>query len=41
MPGKDMRKKLTMAFNEWLGVPEEKISIISDIVNLLHTASLL
>ncbi|KAL4995022.1 isoprenoid synthase domain-containing protein [Aspergillus recurvatus] len=39
--GKKIRHQLMLAFNEWLRVPPEKAEIISDIVNLLHTASLL
>ncbi|KAE8345077.1 hypothetical protein BDV24DRAFT_171030 [Aspergillus arachidicola] len=39
--GKNIRHKLMLAFNEWLQIPAEKAEIISDIVNLLHTASLL
>ncbi|KNG80406.1 farnesyltranstransferase [Aspergillus nomiae NRRL 13137] len=39
--GKNIRHKLILAFNEWLQIPPNKVDIISDIVNLLHTASLL
>ncbi|GFF81383.1 geranylgeranyl pyrophosphate synthase [Aspergillus lentulus] len=39
--GKNIRNKLMLAFNEWLRIPPEKAEIISDIVHLLHTASLL
>ncbi|KAK2874913.1 hypothetical protein FQN49_001952 [Arthroderma sp. PD_2] len=39
--GKNIRHKLMMAFNEWLRIPPEKAEIISEIINLLHTASLL
>ncbi|KAL4981322.1 isoprenoid synthase domain-containing protein, partial [Aspergillus falconensis] len=39
--GKKIRHQLMLAFNEWLQIPSEKAEIISDIVNLLHTASLL
>lgn len=41
LPGKDIRGKLMRAFNEWLKIPKEKLEAIGDIVNLLHTASLL
>ncbi|PYH69425.1 terpenoid synthase [Aspergillus vadensis CBS 113365] len=40
-PGKDIRRKFTHAFNEWLRIPEDKLNIITEIVGLLHTASLL
>ncbi|KAI9368402.1 isoprenoid synthase domain-containing protein [Aspergillus egyptiacus] len=39
--GKNIRHKLMLAFNEWLQIPAAKAEIISDIINLLHTASLL
>ena len=40
-PGKDIRRKFIQAFNEWLRIPEDKLNIITEIVGLLHTASLL
>ncbi|RAQ69423.1 hypothetical protein COH20_006547 [Aspergillus flavus] len=40
-PGKDIRRKLMQAFNEWLKIPEDRLNIIAEIVGLLHTASLL
>lgn len=40
-PGKDMRKQLIAAFNEWLEVPPESVEIITKVVGMLHTASLL
>ncbi|RAL03304.1 terpenoid synthase [Aspergillus ibericus CBS 121593] len=40
-PGKDIRRKFIHAFNEWLRIPEDKLAIITEIVGLLHTASLL
>ena len=40
-PGKDMRSQLIEAFNLWMNVPEDKIVIISRLVNMLHNASLL
>jgi geranylgeranyl diphosphate synthase, type III len=40
-PGKDIRGKLIDAFNIWLNVPEEKLVVITRIVNMLHAASLL
>lgn len=40
-PGKDIRKQLINAFNEWLEVPEASIEVITKVVGMLHTASLL
>ncbi|KAL6715514.1 geranylgeranyl pyrophosphate synthetase [Lecanora helva] len=40
-PGKDIRKQLIAAFNAWLKVPEESLAIITQVVGMLHTASLL
>lgn len=40
-PGKDIRRKLIEAFNLWLNVPVDKLKIIADVVNMLHTASLM
>lgn len=40
-PGKDIRRQFISAFNAWLNVPEESLSIISKVVQMLHTASLL
>ena len=39
--GKDIRQKLLQAFNVWLHVPEEKVKIIGEIIQMLHNASLL
>jgi len=41
IPGKNIRKALIEAFNEWLHVPQESIEIINRVVAILHTASLL
>jgi geranylgeranyl diphosphate synthase type 3 len=41
LPGKQIRSKLALAFNHWLKVEPEKLEKISDIVELLHNASLL
>ncbi|XP_050298800.1 terpene synthase [Anthonomus grandis grandis] len=41
VPGKENRPKLARAFNFWLQVPEEKLNMVADIVQLLHNASLL
>ena len=40
-PGKDIRKQLMAAFNEWLQVPADVLAVISNVVGMLHTASLL
>ena len=40
-PGKDIRRQLIHAFNEWLKVPPESLAIINQVVAMLHTASLL
>lgn len=40
-PGKDIRRQLINAFNEWLKVPPESLVIITKVVGMLHTASLL
>ena len=39
--GKDIRPKLLKAFNVWLHVPEEKVKLIGEIIQMLHNASLL
>lgn len=41
VPGKNIRSQLTKAFNYWLDVPEDKLVKISDIIHILHNASLL
>jgi geranylgeranyl pyrophosphate synthase len=41
IPGKNIRGKLILAFNEWLQLPEDKLAIVQEVINLLHTASLL
>jgi geranylgeranyl diphosphate synthase type 3 len=40
-PGKDIRRKLIDGFNLWLNVPADKLGLIANIVNILHTASLM
>ena len=40
-PGKDIRTQLIAAFNEWLEVPPKSLEIITEVVGMLHTASLL
>lgn len=40
-PGKEIRSKLIDAFNFWLKVPEEHLSKVRKVVEMLHNASLL
>ncbi|TGZ85614.1 terpenoid synthase [Ascodesmis nigricans] len=40
-PGKDIRRQLAAAFNDWLQVPPETLDIIVSVISKLHTASLL
>lgn len=41
IPGKNIRGKLISCFQKWLPVPEETLTVIKEIVALLHNASLL
>ncbi|XP_023692035.1 geranylgeranyl pyrophosphate synthase [Paramormyrops kingsleyae] len=41
LPGKQVRKKLSQAFNHWLNVPEDKLQVIIEVTEMLHNASLL
>nr|WGJ63578.1 geranylgeranyl pyrophosphate synthase [Aspergillus striatus] len=41
LPGKQLRTQLVLAFNEWFRVPDDKLQLIVDATELLHTASLL
>lgn len=41
IPGKQIRSKLIAAFNLWLKIPDEKIKIISDVIQMLHNSSLM
>lgn len=41
IPGKQVRSKLGLAFNFWLNIPMDKLSAISEIVQMLHNSSLL
>uniref|UniRef100_A0A0B6ZPU4 Geranylgeranyl pyrophosphate synthase n=1 Tax=Arion vulgaris TaxID=1028688 RepID=A0A0B6ZPU4_9EUPU len=41
IPGKQIRTKLSFAFNHWLEIPEEKMKIISEVIQMLHNASLI
>lgn len=40
-PGKDIRSQLIAAFNTWLQVPRESLTVITKVVGMLHTSSLL
>lgn len=40
-PGKDIRRSLITAFNAFLSVPPQSLHIITNVVGMLHTASLL
>ncbi|KAL9086095.1 MAG: hypothetical protein Q9165_007307 [Trypethelium subeluteriae] len=40
-PGKDIRTQFIRAFNTWLDVPPDKVTVIANVVKMLHTASLL
>lgn len=40
-PGKEIRSQLIDAFNVWLKVPEEKLTVIRKVVGMLHNSSLL
>ncbi|XP_029048387.1 geranylgeranyl pyrophosphate synthase isoform X1 [Osmia bicornis bicornis] len=41
VPGKQIRAKLAHAFNYWLKISQDKLRAVGDIVQLLHTSSLL
>lgn len=41
LPGKNIRSRLSVAFNHWLRIPQEKLKQIGEIVQMLHNASLL
>ncbi|XP_013139133.1 PREDICTED: geranylgeranyl pyrophosphate synthase [Papilio polytes] len=41
VPGKQIRKKLSLAFNYWLRVSDDKLRAIGEIVQMLHNSSLL
>lgn len=41
IPGKGIRIKLIKAFNHWLNIPEEKVEIICEIIQMLHNSSLM
>lgn len=41
VPGKQIRVKLAQAFNYWLKIPHAKLCAVGDIIQILHTSSLL
>ncbi|CAF1193434.1 unnamed protein product [Rotaria sp. Silwood1] len=41
IPGKQIRPKLIKAFNFWLNIPDDKLNVIGDLIEMLHNASLL
>lgn len=41
LPCKNIRKKITRAFNEWMHITDDKLNTIDEIVAMLHNASLL
>ncbi|KAL4732974.1 terpenoid synthase [Aspergillus similis] len=41
LPGKKLRTQLILSFNEWFKVRDDKLQTIIEVVELLHTASLL
>ncbi|ORX84338.1 geranylgeranyl pyrophosphate synthase-like protein [Anaeromyces robustus] len=40
-PGKDIRSKLIDAFDIWLDVPKYELKVIKEVIEMLHTSSLL
>nr|A0A7D0AGU9.1 RecName: Full=Terpene synthase; Short=EoTPS [Matsumurasca onukii]QAX24808.1 terpene synthase [Matsumurasca onukii] len=41
VPGKQIRAKLAHAFNYWLKIPNDKLNIVGEIIQMLHNSSLL
>ncbi|TMW46775.1 hypothetical protein DOY81_008144 [Sarcophaga bullata] len=41
IPGKQFRSQLSVAFNYWLHIPDAKLQLIGEIVQMLHNSSLL
>lgn len=41
IPGKKIRTKLIESFNHWLKIPDQKLTLITDAIELLHNSSLL
>ena len=40
IPGKDLRTQLLRAFNAWYNLPDHTFNVISEVVGMLHNASL-
>lgn len=40
-PGKNVRGKLLAAFNVWLKIDQDKLDLVNEVVDMLHTGSLL
>lgn len=41
IPGKNIRAKLSIAFNHWMNIPMVKLKAIGEVVQMLHNSSLL
>lgn len=41
LPGKNIRSRLTVAFNQWMNIPLDTVGEIGKIVQMLHNASLM
>ncbi|KAH9498404.1 Geranylgeranyl pyrophosphate synthase [Bulinus truncatus] len=41
IPGKQIRTQLTVAFNYWLKIPDDKLKLVSEVIQMLHNASLI
>lgn len=41
IPGKNIRSIMINIFQKWLQIPEDKLLVIREIVNSLHTSSLM
>lgn len=41
IPGKNVRVALIRAFNSWLNIPTDKLELVQNVINMLHTGSLL
>ena len=41
IPGKNIRSTLIQAFNYWLNIPTNKLKLVENVIDMLHTSSLL
>lgn len=41
MPSKGIRRKLIEILNVWLNVPDSKVDVINEVIDILHNASLM